>query len=73
MHKCLELKCINAYRTTLDRVLISQFSTKTTGFDQLGFSKFKFLNVIINLGTGFITDDDLVDVHEVLEAGFPHV
>ena len=37
----------------------------------LGFSKFKFLNVFINLGTGFITDDDLVDVHEVLEAGFP--
>ena len=39
----------------------------------LGFSKFKFLNVFINLGTGFITDDDLVDVHEVLEAGLPHV
>jgi len=42
------------------------------------------LNVLINLGTGFITDDDLVDVHEVLDddlvdvhevldAGFPHV
>ena len=73
MHKCLELKCISAYRTTLDRVLISQFAAATTEFGQLGFSKFKSLNVLINLGTGFITDNDLVDVHEVLHAGFPHV
>ena len=31
------------------------------------------LECFINLGTGFITDDDIVDVHEVLDAGFPHV
>ena len=31
------------------------------------------VSVLINLGTGIISDDDLVDVHEVLEAGFPHV
>ena len=62
-----KLKCISAYRTILDQVLISQFSAKTTGFGQLGFSKLEFLNVILNLGTGFITDDDLVDVHEVLD------
>ena len=82
MDKCIKLKCISAYRTILDQVLISQFSA--TAFGQLGFSKFEFLNVLINLGTGFITDDDLVDVHEVLDddlvdvhevldAGFPHV
>ena len=63
-------KCIIAYITTLDPVQSLKFSAKKNRFSELGFSKFEFLNV---LSTGFNTEDNLVDVHEVLDAGLPHI
>ena len=57
-------KCIIAYITTLDPVQSLKFSAKKNRFSELGFSKFEFLNV---LSTGFNTEDNLVDVHEVLD------
>ena len=66
MHKCL------SHSSGLSIILIVFNKNNRVWLAWIQF-QFQFLNVLINFGTGFISDDDLVDVHEVLEAGFPHV
>ena len=62
MHKYLELKCLSHNSGSSINLLV--FKKKQQGLASLDLASLSSW-MLINLGPGFITDDDLVDVHEV--------